>query len=229
MKMRPIGKKFMLGAMALAGVVCLGGFALAAGPHGGHGAHGKGQDMFCKHLGCSEEQSREIAEIHKQLQIDLEAEHVGMNDFKRLLAEEFKKEDPNERRMKRVYRDLAKRQAAIRDRQHDALMEVHGVLTAEQRVKAADHIVGHSLMMGGHHGKGMKGHGHHGKGKDGECPHAKDGGCDKKGKDGGCDKKGKDGGCDKNKKGEGDEGGCPNAKKGNAHGNAHGDAHGDAK
>jgi Spy/CpxP family protein refolding chaperone len=118
-----------------------------AGPPGDRG-HG-----MCAKLECTEAQRDELKQIRKEFRTDTKAEHQAMRSIAESIAAEFAKDAPNETQLKRWYAEIQTRQANLMDRRHDMMMEIHGVLSPEQRAIAADHIAKRMLKGGKHRGK----------------------------------------------------------------------------
>lgn len=124
--------------------------AYAAGPPEGKG-HGK-LEHFCQEAKCSDAQKEEIKNVMKEFRTDTKSDREKIRELHKRLVTEFSKDKPNEKLMQQVYRQIRQIEANIVDRRHDMLMELHGVLTPEQRKLAA-----HKLMRGPGRHKGHKG------------------------------------------------------------------------
>ena len=149
MRTPKIRTRHLVTGAALLAATLFAGAAQAAPPEGREGPPRGGP---CVELKCTEAQKQELKEIFKELRHDLRNEHELMKQAHQKLAAEFKKDRPNEKKMQQIYKEIDRIHGAIRDRRHDAIMEVHGVLTPAQREKAAEHLVRMGPPPPGKHG-----------------------------------------------------------------------------
>ena len=137
--------------------------ALAAPPKGKGKGKGKGQriERVCEQLQCTTNQKEELQQVMREMHTDAKAEREAIKTLHKALLAEFKKDEPDEAAMKRIYGQIATHEANLRDRRHDMIMEVHGILTPEQRAKAGRFLL--KGKMGGKHGRKAKKNGKNGK------------------------------------------------------------------
>jgi Spy/CpxP family protein refolding chaperone len=115
----------------------------------------RGEGKFghlCAKAECTPEQRDELRGIGKAFRSDTKPQREQMRQLRKGLVNEFVKDEPNEREMARIYRELDQLQDAITERRHEMLMDTHGKLTSEQRRLAAQ-----ALLKPGKRGHGKKG------------------------------------------------------------------------
>lgn len=135
-----------------------------AGKRGPHGKHNPA-DRLCAELECTDAQATEIAALFEDLRPERddaarEAHKAARADAHKALADAFRADDfdPSVLAKAAPPRDRAEHE----DKMVDLAVELHKILTPEQRAKLADKIAAGGPMMFGHHGmKGGK-HGKHG-------------------------------------------------------------------
>lgn len=148
-----------LGGLALVGVA---GMAFAKPAVQGPGAQGK-RGGLCAKLECTDTQKDELKEVMTELRTDAKGDREAVKRLNGQLAAEFAKASPDEKAMRSLQGQIASHHQQMQDRAFDAMMEVHGLLDAEQRGQLATMMEhrGMRALMGG---KGRRG----GKGKRGE-------------------------------------------------------------
>jgi Spy/CpxP family protein refolding chaperone len=151
--------KLLLTTLSGAALALLLASPAHAAPKDGKG-HGK-LEHFCQKASCTDAQKEEIKSVMKEFRTDTKSDREKIRELHHKLVAEFVKDQPNEKLMEKLYRQIDQIQANIVDRRHDMLMELHGVFTPEQRKHAAAR-----LMHGPGQHKGKKGKGKRkGKGK----------------------------------------------------------------
>jgi Spy/CpxP family protein refolding chaperone len=123
-------------AGALAATLLLSPLAFA-GPGKGKGK-GKRIDKVCQKIECTDAQRKELRDVMREAHTDLESEREAMRELGAQLAEEYAKKNPNEKKMQQLYRKMDAHRANVRDRMHEAFMEIHPRLRPEQRQKLAE-------------------------------------------------------------------------------------------
>jgi small-conductance mechanosensitive channel len=119
--------------------------------------------QLCEKIECSEKQERQLQRIAKDLRGDLKEQRKTRRASKRSLADEFRKDQPNMRRMEQERDKLDRLRDRAEKRSFRAMLEVHKVLNDEQRDQVADAIQKRGprgLLLGKGHGKGKKGKRH---------------------------------------------------------------------
>ena len=118
------------------------GLSLAPGlAHAKKGKGGGKLDKICAEIGCSADQKREIGEVFKQMKIDVESDRKALKDLKKQLAAEWVKDKPSERVLASLSAKMAAHERNIADRKLEAMIELHGLLDAEQRAKVAEQLM----------------------------------------------------------------------------------------
>jgi Spy/CpxP family protein refolding chaperone len=160
-KQNPLRRRVftVLGTLGIAGILLGAGFAHAQEGKGHKGS--KKLDRVCQKINCTEDQKKELKSVVKELRTDLKTDRQAVRGLHEKLAVEFEKATPDERAMKRLYATIDKHRANMRDRTHDAMMEIHGLLQPAQRSELRDVVARGGLF-------GRRGHGGHGKGPEGE-------------------------------------------------------------
>jgi Spy/CpxP family protein refolding chaperone len=141
-------RRFILAS--LAGVVLVGALispipALAGKGKGKGKGHAK-LDRMCEQLACTETQARDIEQIFEQLHVDSKPEREAIRELRRQLASEWKTDQPDERTLAKLADKIAAHERNVADRRMEAMLELHGLLTAVQREQVAEH-----LLEAGHH------------------------------------------------------------------------------
>lgn len=134
-----------LGAMAL--TLGLSSTALAGPPEGRGGKLGK----VCQKIECSDDQKTELKQIHKEMRTDAKSDREAIRELHKQMAAEWVKSAPNEKVLDRIQAKIAVHEANIADRRMDMMLELHAVLSPEQRKAFA------KLMAERHGKKGKRG------------------------------------------------------------------------
>lgn len=146
-------------APVLAGAALLGfGGIAAAGPGGGGDGSGK-RHGICAKLECSEDQRQRLRTVVRELRDDTKADREAIRGLQREMAAVWAGDAPDEAELARLQAAIAGHRAAMTATATDALMEVHALLTPEQRALFAKIIErrGVGALRGGHHKRGKRG------------------------------------------------------------------------
>ena len=92
---------------------------------------------MCERLKCTDDQREEMKQIRRELRADLKSDREAIKALQQQLGDEFAKARPDEAKMKRLYAKMDQHRDNMRDRTHDAMMELHATLTPEQRKQLA--------------------------------------------------------------------------------------------
>lgn len=147
-------------APLIAGLTLTSLGAGAAGPgKGGPGFEGRGFGArMCAHLECTDTQKEQLRAVMKEMREDIKPDREAIRDLRKKMGEEFAKEKPSEKQLRSLQAQIAKHHGEIADRRLDAMLEVHGLLDAEQRKKLAEKMAkGKRGKHGKHHRRGGKG------------------------------------------------------------------------
>ncbi|MEM6291799.1 MAG: Spy/CpxP family protein refolding chaperone [Myxococcota bacterium] len=106
------------------------------------GKHARG---LCAQLSCSEEQAAQISTRLQTLREGMRGDRKSAQALQTALSRELAKEKPSKKEMARIEKDLGRMQAAAHDRMFDALLDVHAVLTPEQRKTLASLVESQGL------------------------------------------------------------------------------------
>lgn len=137
------------------GLLGIGAVAIAK-PDGARGPGGaKGGP--CAMLECTDDQRSELQAAFKEAREDNKADREAIKRLRGKLAAEWVKDAPDEAAMKKLEAEIRTHHAAMADRMHDAMMEVHGILDAEQRTKMAEAMEKRGGLFGGRQGGRHKG------------------------------------------------------------------------
>ena len=98
-------------------------------------------DRICEQIACSEAQAKDIAQIFEQLQSDIKPDREAVRELRQQLAAEWKLDRPDERKLAMLADKVAAHERNMADRQMEAMLELHGLLTAEQREQVAEHLL----------------------------------------------------------------------------------------
>ena len=150
-------------------------------PRGHHGPHARGKHdpaaKLCSELECSEDQAAEISALFashgpKRDEAKREAHKAAKAEAAAKLAAAFRAEEFDPSVLEQIHhkRDRSEHE----DRMVELALELHAILTPEQRTKLAARIAERGPMFFGRRHRGGKHHGHH-RGKDKHQRGAKDG------------------------------------------------------
>lgn len=134
--------------------------ASAASPDGEHGAReGKQGGKICRVAQCDESQGERISAIRAATQKTVKAHKAAIKEGKKALAEAFRSDGFDAAEARRLEAEMDTHRDAIRAAKSDALVQMHGVLTPEQRNAVAEHMLerkGHGKGKKKGHAKGEK-------------------------------------------------------------------------
>lgn len=156
-----------IGGLALVGLT---GAAVAKPDAGAEGVRAQQRGGgLCAQLECTDQQKEELRAVMTELRGDAKADREAIARLRGTIATEYAKARPDETAMRAAMKAIDARQREIQERGFDAMMEVHALLTPEQRAKVAKGMErrGFPGMLRG--GKGKRGSkGKRSKGKRGE-------------------------------------------------------------
>lgn len=98
-------------------------------------------DKVCAEISCTEDQKKEVAQIFEQLHMDIKPDKQALKDLRKQLAREWAKAKPSERTLASLTNKIAAHERNIADRKLEAMLELHPVLSAEQREVIADKLL----------------------------------------------------------------------------------------
>ena len=143
----------VLGGLALVG---LGGAALAE-PGGEATGAKRHRGGLCAKLECTEQQEQELRAVMTELREDAKGDREAIKRLHGTIAAEFAKARPDEDAMKAAMKQIDVHQRELEERGFDAMMEIHALLTPEQRAKVAKAMEHRGLRGLMHGGKGRRG------------------------------------------------------------------------
>ncbi|MCH9684587.1 MAG: Spy/CpxP family protein refolding chaperone [Deltaproteobacteria bacterium] len=159
-------RRFLLPALGGLALVGLTGVAVAKPGADAKGAEGRHRGGICAKLSCTEVQKEKVREVMQEMRADGKADREAIKRLHGQMAAEFAKDAPDEAAMRSIQAEVARHKGELHERGFDAMMEIHGLLDAEQRAKMAEAMERHGpkgMMHGGRHGR--RGKGKRGKGK----------------------------------------------------------------
>ena len=129
---------------------------LAAAEGGGRG-EGPLQRV-CEHIECTDDQEVAIRDVFVQARIDSKDDHEAIRELRRQIADEWVKDAVDEAKLDKLHDRIATHERNIADRRHEAMLELHDLLTPAQREQVVELLAEHA----GKHGdkkrkKGKKG------------------------------------------------------------------------
>jgi Spy/CpxP family protein refolding chaperone len=141
-------RRFVL--TSLAGLALVGALLVPTSAIAGKGkakGHGK-LDRLCEQIACTEAQVKDIGQIFEQLRADIKPDREAIRELRQQLSSEWQTEKPDERKLAKLADKIAAHERNVADRQMEAMLELHGLLTSEQRAEVAE-----KLMKAGHNHK----------------------------------------------------------------------------
>ena len=138
--------------LASAALLATGAVA-TADPGGGPAAKG-GPAGVCAKLKCSEDQKTQLRQRYKKLREDSKADREAIKALHGEMAREWTKDAPNESALTKLQAKIHKHRVALATIVHDAMMDVHAVLSPAQRTEFAKLIAKRGFRPGGGRGKG---------------------------------------------------------------------------
>lgn len=114
--------------------------ALAKQPGKGQGPHHgeKRLERICQKLTCTAQQREDLQKIGEKLKAQRKSEGPQVKQLKKQIAEEFRKPNLNKIELNRLFLELERHHSAMKVRMQEAMVEIHRVLTPEQRNQVAD-------------------------------------------------------------------------------------------
>jgi Spy/CpxP family protein refolding chaperone len=109
---------------------------LAAAEGGGRG-EGPLQRV-CEHIECSEDQEVAIRDVFVQARVDSKDDHEAIRELRRQIADEWVKDTLDEAKLDKLHARVASHERNIAERRHEAMLELHDLLTAEQREQVVE-------------------------------------------------------------------------------------------
>lgn len=139
-------------------VVSFQAFPRLAAADGG-GGRGEGPlQRVCEHIECSDAQEVAIRDVFVQARIDSKDDHEAIRALRRQLADAWAKDTIDEAELDALHERIATHERNIADRRHEAMLELHDLLSAEQREQVVELLAEHAGKRGGKRGKkGEKG------------------------------------------------------------------------
>jgi Spy/CpxP family protein refolding chaperone len=135
---------------SLAGLALVGALLHPASALAGKGkGKGKGHakiDRLCEQIACTETQAHDIEQVLQQLRVDGKPDREAIRELRQQIASEWKTDRPDERNLAKLADKIAAHERNLADRRMEAMLELHGLLTASQREQVAEH-----LLDRGHH------------------------------------------------------------------------------
>jgi Spy/CpxP family protein refolding chaperone len=122
-------------ALSLAGLLVLPALAFAGKGH----EHARLERM-CEQLSCTEQQREELARVFKQMHQDSKLDREAIRDLRKQMADEWLADRPDEQALARLADKVAAHERNIADRRLEAMLEVHALLSPEQRKQFVEHL-----------------------------------------------------------------------------------------
>lgn len=121
--------------LALAGVLLTPAVATA-----GKGGEAK-LDRMCSQISCTEQQHDAIARVFKQMRQDIKADRTAIRELREQMADEWQKPKVDELELAKLADKVAAHERNVADRRLEAMLELHAILTPEQREQVADQLL----------------------------------------------------------------------------------------
>lgn len=120
----------------------------------GGGGRGEGPlHRVCEHIECSADQETAIRDVFVQARIDSKDDHEAIRELRRQIADEWVKDAIDEAKLDKLHERIATHERNIADRRHEAMLELHDLLSAEQREQVVELLAEHAGKRGGKKGK----------------------------------------------------------------------------
>jgi Spy/CpxP family protein refolding chaperone len=145
--------------LGLAGVPLLLAGALAApavAAAAEEGIQGRGARM-CAKLECTDDQKEELRAIFAEARQDARGDHEAIKRLAGEMKAEFATDDPDEQRLRDLQAEIATHRNELASRRLDAMLDVHELLTPEQRTTLIEMMEKRRAKFGEHRGKRRKG------------------------------------------------------------------------
>lgn len=109
-------------------------------------AAGKGRGeaklaRMCEQISCTEQQREDIARVLKQLRQDSKADRQAIRELRKRMADEWKAPEVDERELAKLGDEIAAHERNVADRRIEAMLELHAILTPEQREQVAEQLL----------------------------------------------------------------------------------------
>lgn len=104
-----------------------------AGKAGKAGKRGAKLAKLCERIGCSDEQAADIRVVLQQMRADIKPDREAIRELRGQLAAEWKRAKPDERKLAKIVEQIGAHERNIADRRMEAMLELHPILTPEQR------------------------------------------------------------------------------------------------
>lgn len=135
--------------MLLLAPVVLASFHFAPRLAAAEGGKGRGPlQRVCEQIECSAEQEVAVRDVFVQARIDSKSDHEAIRELRREIADEWVKDQLDEAKIAKLHERIASHERNIADRQHEAMLELHDVLTAEQREAVVALLAEHAGKQG---------------------------------------------------------------------------------
>jgi Spy/CpxP family protein refolding chaperone len=123
-------------------LVAGGSSAAAAGPDRAEGKRGgKHGGKICRVADCSDEQREAIAAIRSSSKATVKGHKTALKSGREKLAHAFAGDRFTEATADRIEAEMDQHRDAIREAKSDAMVQIHGVLTSEQRKAVSTHML----------------------------------------------------------------------------------------
>ena len=128
---------------SLASLTLVGALVIPTSVFAGKGK-GKGHakiDRLCEQIACTKTQAHDIEQVFKQLRADSKSDREAIRELRQQMANEWKTDRPDERELAKLAEKIAAHEHNLADRRMEAMLELHGLLTASQRELVAEHLL----------------------------------------------------------------------------------------
>jgi Spy/CpxP family protein refolding chaperone len=122
--------------LSLAGLLLFPALAVA-----GKGREHAKLDRMCEQISCSEQQREDIARVFKQLHQDIKADRDAVRELRKQMANEWIADKPDEQALAQLADKVAAHERNIADRRLEAALEIHALLSPEQRKQVAERLM----------------------------------------------------------------------------------------
>jgi Spy/CpxP family protein refolding chaperone len=110
----------------------------------GEGREGRGHaklDRVCEQIACNEQQREDIARVFTQLRKDIKLDREAIRELRKQMADEWLADEPDERALARLAEKISAHERNIADRQLESMLELHAILSPEQRKQVAAQLM----------------------------------------------------------------------------------------
>ena len=132
-----------LASLAIVGALLVPTASFAGkGKHAGKGHKGKEMlDRMCEQISCTEAQAKDIEQVFKALHTDIKPDREAVRELRQQIATEWKSDKPDERKLASLADKIEAHERNMSDRRLEAMLELHSMLTPEQREQLADKLL----------------------------------------------------------------------------------------